>query len=693
MLLCLLLPAVVLSPARAAERRPMTLIDTFEIPELADPQLSPDNKQLAFVQRKADWKANKRIGHIWRIGTDGSNLTQMTNDSKGEQEPRWSPDGKQIAFLRETAGESGEGNEKPNQIYLIQNAGGEAQQLTHHATSVANLAWAPDGSALFFLASDPKSAAEKERDKAKDDVYAFDENYKQKHLWKMTLADKKEMQVGKGDFSVLSFQLSIDGSKIVFVRSPTPLFGDTEQGEVFIMNADGSNPIQLTHNRIAEHRPQLSPDNRQVLFLAQANDRFEPYYNGTLFVVPAAGGEARRLAPEFPHAINDAAWSRDGKAIFLLCNLGHHVELFRLDLATLRAQPLTNEGHGLAGWSYFPKNDCQAFILSTPTDPGTICTLGVGEQAPRAVTRVTESIARDFRLPREEVIQWKGVDGAVVEGILTYPLDYKPGKRAPLVVHTHGGPAAADHFAFGRADYRPVLAAKGYAVLRPNYRGSTGYGDAFLRDMIGHYFHQAHLDVLAGVDYVIERGIGDPDRLVKMGWSAGGHMTNKLITFTDRFQAASSGAGAGDWVAMYAQSDVRSYRTPWFGGTPWQKDAPIDVYWDNSPLKDVWRVKTPTLFLVGERDVRVPMPQSVEMYRALKSNGVPTRLYVAPREPHGWGELRHQLFKMNVELDWFAKYALKQPYIWEKAPKEPKAAEKTEPGGSGLEIGSAPARR
>jgi dipeptidyl aminopeptidase/acylaminoacyl peptidase len=178
------------------------------------------------------------------------------------------------------------------------------------------------------------------------------------------------------------------------------------------------------------------------------------------------------------------------------------------------------------------------------------------------------------------------------------------------------------------------------------------------------------LDVLAGVDYLVNAGIADPNRMVKMGWSGGGHMTNKIITVTDRFKAAAAGAGAADWVSMYAQSDVRTYRTPWFGGTPWGKDAPISVYWDNSPLKDVWKVKTPTIFLVGQNDVRVPQPQSVEMYRALKSNGVPTHLYVAPREPHGWEELRHVLFKMNVELDWFEKYAANRTYAWESAPGE-----------------------
>ena len=243
------------------------------------------------------------------------------------------------------------------------------------------------------------------------------------------------------------------------------------------------------------------------------------------------------------------------------------------------------------------------------------------------------------------------------------------GARVPLVVQTHGGPASSDRFGFGSwSSYTAVLAARGYAVLKPNYRGSTGYGDAFLRDMVGHYFKNAHLDVLAGVDALVARGIADPDRLIKMGWSAGGHMTNKLITFTDRFKAASSGAGAANWVSMYGQSDVRSYRTPWFGGTPWQAGAPIDVYWEQSPLRDVAKVKTPTIFIVGEKDPRVPLAQSLEMHRALKSLGVPTTLYVAPREPHGFVELRHQLTKINVELEWFERWVTKRPYTWETAP-------------------------
>ncbi len=219
----------------------------------------------------------------------------------------------------------------------------------------------------------------------------------------------------------------------------------------------------------------------------------------------------------------------------------------------------------------------------------------------------------------------------------------------------------------------------GYAVLKPNYRGSTGYGDEFLRDMVGHYFRQSHLDVMAGVDYLIERGIADSDHMVKMGWSGGGHMTNKIITHTTRFKAASSGAGAVNWTSMYAQSDTRVQRTPWFGGTPWQEDAPIDLYWGHSPLKDIYKATTPPLVLVGANDERVPPPQSVELYRALKSNGVQTHLYMAPREPHGWRELRHELFKINVELDWFEKHARGRSYEWVVAPEDADDNERDRP--------------
>lgn len=665
-LFAVLLAAALAAPA-LAQPRAMTLVDLINVARISDPQLSPDGRQVLFVKSEADWKANKRIAHIWRVNLDGSDAVQLTAGADGESSPRWSPDGRFVAFVTKRQGD------EEAQIYLLPTGGGEAQRLTRHETGVSSIAWSPDGRFIYFLAADPKPADQRAREKAKDDIYAFDENYQQRHLWKVTVTTKAEERITSGDFTVASYELSRDGSRIAFHRAPNPLYGYADQAEVWVMDASGANALQLTRNGVGESGASLSPDNRQVLFLADANERFEPYYNGRVFIVDAGGGPARMLGHTLPGDVQRAEWSKDGKAIYVTAGLGVESQILRVDPAGGRPVPLTRGDHSIGSWHYHHAFDRFVFVVDEPSNPGEIWTLA-GSGQPAKVTSLFAWLAEQYRLPRQERVTWKGADGVTVEGLLFYPLDYQAGRRHPLVVQTHGGPAAADRFGFGSwSSYVQVLAAKGYAVLKPNYRGSTGYGDEFLRDMVGHYFRNAHRDVMAGVDHLIAQGIADPDRLVKMGWSAGGHMTNKIITFTDRFKAASSGAGAANWISMYAQSDVRSYRTPWFGGTPWQKDAPIDVYWEHSPLKYVANVRTPTIFIVGERDVRVPMPQSVEMYRALKSNGVPTHLYVAPREPHGFQELRHQLFKMNVELAWFEKYAMGRDYTWEKAPGEEKA--------------------
>jgi dipeptidyl aminopeptidase/acylaminoacyl peptidase len=644
----------------------MTLVDMIEVPQVSDPQISSDGRQILFVRSDADWKADRRIGHIWRINADGTGLTQMTSGADGENSPRWSPDARTILFLAKRGTDA----DAVTQIFLMPNAGGEARALSTHATAVSSPAWSPDGTIIYFRAPDPKPEAQKAREKLKDDVYQFDEDFQQQHLWCITVGGRAEKRITQGDFSVLSYHLSVDGKKLALNRAPSPLIEDGDQSEVWVMDTSGANARQITHNQVGESDAELSPDNTQVLFLSQANEKYENYYNRKVFVAPAGGGDARVLMPELPYEVEKASWSKDGKSVFFLANMGVHAELFSVPVASGKPEQLTAGKHALGGWTLSAAASQHIFTSSEPMSPGEIWISSAnGGSTPRKVTSIYEDLPKRFRLPRQEAIQWKGADGKTVEGLLYYPLDYQEGQRYPLVVQTHGGPQASDKYGFGGIqNYVPVLTARGYAVLQPNYRGSTGYGDDFLRDMVGHYFQNAHLDVLAGVDELIRRGIADPDHLVKMGWSGGGHMTNKIITSTTRFKAASAGAGAANWISMYAQSDVRTYRTPWFGGTPWQKDAPIAAYWDNSPLKDVWKVTTPTIFLVGEKDVRVPSPQSVEMYRALKSNHVPTHLYIAPREPHGWAELRHVLFKMNVELDWFEKYAMNRTYTWEKAP-------------------------
>jgi dipeptidyl aminopeptidase/acylaminoacyl peptidase len=650
----------------------MRIVDLIDLPSIRGPRLSPDGDQLLYVRSEADWTENRAIGHIWRSDIEGGEAMQLTYGERGESSPLWSPDGSHIAFLTRR------GDDEHEQIYLMRTAGGEAWRLTDHPTGVGSIEWSPDGEYLYFLARDEKADEQRASEEKKDDVYAFDENYQQRHLWRVDVTSGEEEPLSEGDYSIGSYRLSRDGNSIALTRAPTPLYDDSDESEVYVMGAEpDADPRRITDNDVPEGGVELSPDGSQVLFVSSSNEHFEFYYNDNLFVAPATGGPARLLLPEMPYEVFGATWSADGRYVYFVANTGVRQDLFRVDLASERHERLTEGDHSVGGWSYYPKLRRHVFQISERTNPGDVWVLDERRGArPIQVTHLFDDLQDTYLLPRQEAIQWTGADGVMVEGLLFYPLDFQEGRRYPLIVQTHGGPASSDRFGFGSPwDYVQVLTAMGYMVLQPNYRGSTGYGDDFLRDMVGHYFQNAHLDVMAGVDHLIARGLVDGERMGKMGWSAGGHMTNKIITFTDRFKAACSGAGAANWISMYGQSDVRIYRTPWFGGTPWEANAPIDIYWENSPLSDVAKVTTPTIFLVGENDVRVPMPQSVEMFRALEANGVPTHLYVAPREPHGWGELRHRLFKANVELDWFERWVMDRDYEWEKAPGDEESTE------------------
>ncbi|MCA1586944.1 MAG: S9 family peptidase [Acidobacteria bacterium] len=649
----------------AQDKRPMSFVDVLELPTIQDPRLSPDGKQIVFVMEKPDWKANRRVGNLYRVNADGTGQVQLTFGEQSASNPRWSPDGKAVAFLARR------GSDEHNQIYLLHTDGGEARRLTNHPTAAEDPTWAPDGASIWFASNDAKTDEEKERDKQQDDVYAFEEtNFEQQHLWTVDLEGKTK-QITSGDFSVTQYELSDDGRRVAMMRAPSPLLEHMRLAEVWTMDAGGGNAVQVTKNQVGESGPMLSPDGASVLFTADTNEQFDPYYNDKIFLAPAAGGPARLLLADAPFQVENAQWSKDGRSVYLTANFGVHNELLRVDVATKQVTPLTKGSHNLGGWRFSDSAGLHVFTRNSAERPAEIYTLPAGGGGePKRVTAVFDYVAAQFKIARQERLTWKGQDGQTVEGLLYYPTDYVAGRKYPLIVATHGGPAASDRFGF--ANEVQVYAGKGYAVLRPNYRGSTGYGDAFLRDMVKGYFKQAHLDVMTGADAVIAMGLADPDKMVKMGWSGGGHMTNKIVTFTDRFKAASSGAGAANWISMSAQSDHREFRTPWFGGTPWQKNAPIDLYWDHSPLKDVANVKTPTMFLVGQDDPRVPMPQSVEMHRALKYNGVPTKLWVAPREGHGWTELRHRLFKLQVEMEWFEKWLFDRPYTWEKAPGDEK---------------------
>ena len=652
-------------PAHAQSKRPFTLVSLAELSRLIGPQLSPDGKTLAYFVSVTDWKLNRSVFHLWRQPIGGA-PQQLTFTETGDiPVVRWSPDGTTLLLARD------------GQFMLLPAAGGEARQLTKHATGVGSPTWSPDGTTVYFTASDARSADERERERLRDDVYAVDENYKHRHLWKIVVSTGAETQITTGASTVNEYRLSRDGLRIVVQRAPTPYDEDAHRGELWVMDATGENARVLTSNAIEEKGIDISPDNSQALFLADTNERLEPYYPTTIFVVPTSGGTPRALVTDFRYTIDQAVWAPDGRSIIASANMGVHSELFEIDARTGRARQLTDGTHLVVpGWS-IARGGQLTFQLDEPTRFGDVWTLTLGGTA--AATRVTnqfDALERDLALPRQEKIEWKGADGATIEGILFYPIGYEAGRRYPLVVQLHAGPMESDKFGAGPGlllNYFPVLTAKGYAVLRPNYRGSAGYGAAFLRDVNNGYFHSMATDVLAGVDHLVQTGVADPQRLLVMGVSAGGTLTQKLVTITDRFKAASAAAGVSDWASLWGQTDNTAFRRTWFNGTPWQAGAQIEQFWANSPVKDVANVKTPTLLFAGESDIRVPVAQALEMFRALKSLNVPTHLYVGPREGHLWADPRHLVYKANVELEWFAKYAGGGAYTWEKAP-DPAAA-------------------
>jgi dipeptidyl aminopeptidase/acylaminoacyl peptidase len=433
--------------------RPMGIVDLLNVPRVADPQLSPDGRDVLYTRADADWKVGRRVSHVWRARV-GSEAVQLTSGGDGENGPRWSPDGKTIAFTAKRGDNDGA------QIYLIPTDGGEARQLTSHASAVSDLSWTPDGAAIYFKAADDKTPDERARERVKDDVYAYDENYKQTHIWKVNVATKAETKITDGDFSMTDYELSEDGRRIVYLRAPTPLLGSGDQSEVWIANADGSSALQLTKNTIQEGNASISPDNSQVLFISGSNAKLESYYNGRLFVVPAGGGAARVLVGESePYDVDRAAWSKDGKSIYMLVNLGVHEELFVMPSAGGKPRQITDGKHNIAALTR--SGDRLVFTSSGSRSGGEVWTMAAGDPAPTQATHVFDYLARDFALGRQEAIQWKGADGTTVEGIVTYPIDYRAGQKYPLAVMTHGGPQAADKYSVGSSSYEiQVLAGK-----------------------------------------------------------------------------------------------------------------------------------------------------------------------------------------------------------------------------------------
>jgi len=629
------------------------------------PRVSPDGKRVVYTISEAVMTADKSeyVTQIWMAAIDGRTKpngaqadlprsVQLTFGDKSSTNPKWSPDGNLIAFTSNR-------KDNKNNLYLLNLSGGEAEPLTDVKTGVSNFEWSPDGRSIAFRMADSKTEEEEKNDKAKNDFRWVDENFKMSRLYVISVqkdanGKREPRKLTAENYNVDSFDWSADGSRIAFAHTKTPVANDWPTSDVSIVEVATGKVTALANTPAAENSPRYSPDGKSIAVIVSDNP---PRWAQSNFIqiFPANGGTPKNVAASYDAQPGIAGWSADSKRIYFAEPKGTGTQLYIVDVAANRIEEMKVTPAVYGQMSMDRSATTLGFVRQASDVPGDVFVASVADFAPTQITRVNA----DAKIPgvgRTEVVRWKSKDGKEIEGLLTYPAGYQAGKRVPLILNIHGGPAGVFQQTFlgGRGVYPlATFAARGYAILRPNPRGSSGYGAEFRRANMKDWGMGDYQDLMTGVDHVIAMGVADPDRLGVMGWSYGGFMTSWIVTQTKRFKAASAGAPVTNLMSFNGTADIPAFVPDYFNAQSW--DA-IDVYQKHSPMFNVKGVSTPTMIQHGESDVRVPISQGYEFYNALKAQGVPTRMLVLPRQPHGPTEPKMQLAAMKANLEWFEKH-------------------------------------
>ncbi len=652
----------------ALGKRPVQMSDVFAWKQIGETRISPDGSRVVFVVRQADQKENHWRSDLYLVSAAGGEVVQLTRNPGNDYSPRWSPDGKRLAFLSVR----GEKEKARPQVYLWRPDGGDPERVTDSKTGVNSFAWSRDGRQIYFLANDPVPKEKEKRRKAKDDAKTVEKEFQYAHLYVIDLDSRRSRRITRGRFHIFSFELSPDGRTIAFVAAPTPLLNYIKQSEIYTVSVLGGARQQITHNNAPESNLHWSPDGRWITFTTDATQDGVFHYvaPSRLFAVSATGGKAIPLMSRFKVGLSGGyLWAPDGKAVYLSLNRGITRELVKLRIEERdgRLAPAGRRtlyaGERLMSRPHLDRSGKRmAFTLQDMQTPPDVYVAEVGRiDRARKLTDLNPQV-RTWRLAKSEVIHWRSRDGVEVEGILYHPLEPTENKPVPLIVSIHGGPFAAEKISFRMnwGSYPHLAAARGYAMLFVNYRGSSGYGDDWGRAIVGQYYTKDVDDILSGVDALVRRGIADSTRLAVRGWSNGGILTAWITTVTGRFKAAASGAGDVNWISDFGNSDIGvPFDIEYFAGRPWEN---LEHYLKKSPVFHLDRVTTPTLILFGAKDVRVPVGQGYEHYRTLKEVGkAPVEFVLFPREGHGLSELKHQRTKVQKELAWFDRYVLGGP--------------------------------
>jgi dipeptidyl aminopeptidase/acylaminoacyl peptidase len=634
-----------LFPALLAAAVP-SIDQNLSLRSAAAPRISPDGKHVAYEVSKTNWDDNAFETEIWIAATASPhNPYQLTSAKKSSSSPAWSPDGRQLAFLSDRDGKK--------QLYVISPIGGEAREISKSETAIVAFKWMPNGKSLVYSAPDPDTKAMKDRKEKYGEFEFVKSEYEMTNLWLQPLDGKATPITNSTDFSVTGFSVSPDGSKIAFAAAANPTPGSSGTADLYTVSLSDKAVHKIVESRGPESNPVWSPDGAQIAFQTANGAEFYFFANTRISVVPAAGGAPRVLTAKFDEDPQLIAWTANG--LFFEGRQKTASYLFELDPATTNFHRIgENDGFAYTAISLTPDGKMAAFLRATPTAYPEVFASETARFQPVALTSLGDQM-NGFTLARREVVSWKSKDGATIEGVLLKPADFDPHKKYPLLVVIHGGPTGIDQAVIRQERNYPVeeFVSKGALVLKPNYRGSAGYGAAFRELNVRNLGVGDAWDVLSGVDSLIAQGFVDPNKMGCMGWSEGGYISAFLTTSSDRFQAISVGAGISDWSTYYVNTDITPFTRQYLKATPW--DDP-DIYKKTSPITYIKQAKTPTLIQHGELDKRVPIPNGYELRQALEDRGVPVKMVVYKGFGHGIDKPKQQRAVMEHNLAWFSKY-------------------------------------
>jgi len=628
--------------------------------------MSPDGKNIAFTVTSTDWNDNRYDTEIW-LSKDGKKPFQLTNSTKANSNgASFSPDGQWLAFLTDRGNKT--------QIYVMRVDGGEARAITKEDESISAFEWHPSGTKLVVLKPEKDDKSKKDREKKYGAYETDDKEFNFSHLWSLDFkpdmpdpsempcyetADSLKVKAGcielpklsrltEGKFTITSFGISPDGRLVAFNHQPDPLINSSVRSDISTIDlADKKITARIT-NASSDSFEDWSPDSKEILYTTSLSDTTSNFYmNSKLYIMNLDSKASRQLAKDFDEDLGGLTWKPNG----IYASIWNKTKrpLYKIDPKTGGHSVVASMPDQVYGFSFSKAGDKFAYVGRNGNQLNEVFT---------GATQLTNMTAQTsaWKVAQSEAISWKSKDGATIEGILHKPSNYDASKKYPLLVVIHGGPTGIDTpTPVPGGTVYPVLQwlDKGSLVLRVNYRGSAGYGEAFRSLNVKNLGVGDAWDVLSGVDYLDSKGMIDRSKMGCMGWSQGGYISAFLTTNTDIFKAISVGAGISNWVTYYVSTDIHPFTRQYLKATPWSDE---DIYRKTSPMTNINKAKTPTLIQHGEFDRRVPISNAYELVQGLRDKGVPSELIVYKGFGHGITKPKERLAAVTHNWDWFNKY-------------------------------------